>query len=317
VEDREVPEPGPDQVLIRTRRTLISTGTELTILSGEFPPESAWSAYGRFPFIPGYDNVGTVTELGEGVDRSWRGQRVGTYAAHAAWVTAPVAALRPIADQVGDEQAAFFTLAEIVMNGVRRGQVTWGEAVVIYGAGLLGQLAARFCRLAGARPVIVVDVSEGRLELLPQGVCRAQGKDGEVVESVAELTRGRMADVVFEVTGIPELVPEEFQVLRPQGRMVVLSSPRGSSAFDFHDLCNAPSYTIIGAHNSSHPPLETPGTPWTQQRHAALFFDLLSDGAMEVSSLISHRVPFRSAPQVYQMLLRDRTQAMGVLLEWD
>ena len=40
--DAPVPRPGPGEVLLRTRRTLISTGTELTILSGKFPPDSAW-----------------------------------------------------------------------------------------------------------------------------------------------------------------------------------------------------------------------------------------------------------------------------------
>jgi threonine dehydrogenase-like Zn-dependent dehydrogenase len=97
---------------------------------------------------------------------------------------------------------------------------------------------------------------------------------------------------------------------------VILSSPRGETRFDFHDLCNAPSFTIVGAHNNSHPAYETPGNPWTLLRHREIYFDLVADGELEVASLISHRVPHTEAPGVYDMLLADRTQALGVVLVW-
>jgi hypothetical protein len=47
-EDRPRPTPGRGEVLLRTRRTLISSGTELTILSGDFALGSAWDGYGQF-----------------------------------------------------------------------------------------------------------------------------------------------------------------------------------------------------------------------------------------------------------------------------
>jgi hypothetical protein len=62
-EEVEVGEPGPGQVL-RTEKTLISTGTELTGLSGEFPPGSAWARYVRCPWYPGYSNVARVAAAG-------------------------------------------------------------------------------------------------------------------------------------------------------------------------------------------------------------------------------------------------------------
>ncbi|HRU04428.1 MAG TPA: zinc-binding dehydrogenase [Candidatus Brocadiia bacterium] len=319
VEDRPVPKPGPGELLIRTTRTLISTGTELTVLSGEFPPDSAWSRYGRFPMTPGYNNVGVVEALGQGVDASWTGRRAAAYGAHARYVTSPAAETRRLErDELPDEEAVFFTIAEIVMNGVRRGGVTWGEAAVVYGLGLLGQMAVRFCQLAGARPVIGVDVAESRLALLPRapGVAGVNPKTQEPKTRILELTRGRGADVVFELTGNADLIPAEFAGLRRQGRFVLLSSPRKASTFDFHDLCNAPSYTIIGAHNNSHPPVETPGSPWTQLRHAELFFNLAASGEIRVRELITHRAAFHQAPELYQMLLKDRGQAMGVVLDW-
>lgn len=318
IQDRVKPVPGAQELLIKTRCTLVSTGTELTILSGEFPPDSTWSTHGRFPFLPGYDNIGDVVGVGDNVDRQWLGQRVATYSYHARYVCAPANTARVVHRAIPDEQAAFFTIAEIVMNGIRRGKVQWGEAVVIYGLGLLGQLAVRICRLCGARPVVAVDLADSRLELLPRdaAVIPVNAARGEAAAVIGKLTRGRKADVVFEVTGNPDAILEQVPLLHPLGRLVVLSSPRGPTRFDFHDLCNAPSIAIIGAHNESHPRYASEHTPWTQLRHAELFFDLVADGELVIEPLISHNAHFTEAPYLYDRLLQDRSPAMGVCLRW-
>ena len=320
IEDCPVRDPGPGEMLVRNRRTLISTGTELSVLIGEFPDNSAWARYGKLPFVAGYCAVGEVVAIGQGVEDEWVGRRVGTYLPHQRYGIVRAENAQPIRrDEVSDEEAPFYVLAEIAQQGVRRGQVTWGESAILYGLGLIGQLAARVCRIAGARPVFCVDLSDGRLGLLPDAptVVPLNPDRDSVVEVVRERTRERMADVVFEVTGAPNLIPREFEAVRRMGRMVILSSPRGETAFDFHDLCNSPSYTIIGAHNGSHTPVATPGDPWTKARDNELFFDWLAEGDIEVKSLISHRAPWTDAPRMYEMLLADRSRAMGVVLEWE
>lgn len=340
LENKPCPLPKAGELLVQTHRTLISTGTELTMLSGKFPPGSFWESYVRYPVMPGYCNVGTVVGLGSEVDKKWLGRRVASYGNHARYVTvranpapesqtnldgqlaiqipSPWVLARPMLREVPDEQAIFFTIGEIVMNGVRRANVRWGEAVVVYGLGLLGQLTVQICRMAGARPILGVDVSESRLKCLPEdpAVFRVNAKTSEVAAVVEKATRGRKADVVFEVTGNPDAISQEFAVLRNQGRFVILSSPKGKTPFDFHDLCNAPSHTIIGAHNFSHPAEATLDNPWTNLRDTELFFDLVADGAIQLEPLISHRARYDQAPDLYQMLVNDRSNAMGVVLDW-
>jgi len=201
---------------------------------------------------------------------------------------------------------------------VRRSDLTWGEIAVVYGLGLLGQLATRVCQAAGARPVVGFDVADSRLEYAPDAasVVTANPLEADAEAVVRGAAADRLADVVFEITGNPDVITDQFDALREQGRFVVLSSPRGETEFDFHDYCNSPSSVIVGAHNSSHPPVATPENPWTQHRHAELFFDLVADGTFEVESLVSHREPYGEAPRLYESLLADRTDAMGVLLEW-
>ena len=318
VEERSVPEPGPEEVLVRSSRTLVSTGTELTVLSGDVPSGSAWDDHIEYPFTPGYNNVGTVVEVDEAVESLSEGQRVATYGSHAQYVCTEASACRRVPDAVTDEEATFFTIAEVVMNGIRRSDLAWGETVAVYGLGLLGQLAVRVCHAAGARPAVGFDLAEPRLAHLPddEGFASANPAETDAEEVVTDAADGRLADVVFEVTGNPDAITDELETLRDQGRFVVLSSPWGETAFDFHDHCNAPSYTIVGAHNSSHPPVATPDNPWTQHRHAELFFEYVADGTFAVDSLVSHTEPFDRAPELYADLLADRSGAMGVVLEW-
>ncbi|WP_247004571.1 zinc-binding dehydrogenase [Halosolutus gelatinilyticus] len=318
IRDRQRPDPGPGDVLIETNRTLVSTGTELTVLSGEYPDDSQWANHATYPFDPGYNNVGEIVEVGDDVEAVDVGQRVATYGSHAEYTVADADACRPIPDGVTDDEAAFFTIAEIVMNGVRRSDLTWGETAAVYGLGLLGQFAVRYCRLAGARPVAALDLASGRLEYLPEdgSVLPVDVGEADPETELREASGDRLADVVFEVTGNPNAITDELDVLRDQGRFVVLSSPRGETSFDFHDHCNAPSYRIIGAHNSSHPPVETPASPWTNHRHSELFFDLVQDGELRVDTLVSHRAEYADAASIYGALLEDRSDAMGVLLEW-
>lgn len=319
VEDRPIPEPGPGHLLIRTQCSLISTGTELSCLDGDRPRGEVWTNYGTFPSMPGYSNIGTVLDVGEGVERDWVGRRVASYANHGAQVTVSRERCWPVSRDIPDEEAVFFTLSHVAFNGVRRSRVTFGEAAVVYGLGIIGNIVAQLCQFAGARPVIGVDLSEQRAAFLPKkpGMLAVVPGANDVKEQVKFATGGRMADVVFEVTGNPDVIPKEFEVLRRQGRCVILSSPLSATkSFDFHDLCNSPSFTIIGAHNGSHPPCATGDNPWTMDRHSEMFFDLVADGELEVSHFVSHREPVENAPKLYEMLLADRSQAMGVILTY-
>ncbi|HEY3397215.1 MAG TPA: zinc-binding alcohol dehydrogenase [Armatimonadota bacterium] len=320
IEDRPRPTLEAGEVLLQTRCSLISTGTELTIFSGEYPADSLWATrWGKFPATPGYSNIADVVEIAPDVDPSWLGRRVASGATHRRYMNLPTSRINLIQHpEIPDEDASFFTISGIVMNGVRRAQVKWGDSVVIFGMGLLGQMTARYCRLSGAWPVICVDVSDARLAMLPDdpGIIRVNPRERAVLEVVEEATRGRKADCAFELTGNQDLIPQEITVVRRQGRFAILSSPRGNTDFNFCDLCHYPSITIIGIHTLSHPAVETLDYQWTFERHTELFFDYLAAGQVQTAPLITHRAPWSQAPEMFQMLLADRSAAMGVVLDW-
>ena len=78
VKDLEIPVPGPGQVLIKSSRTMISIGTEMTAFCGEFPKGTNWEKFFSCPYYPGYNNIGMVVEVGSGVDKSMLGKKLAT-----------------------------------------------------------------------------------------------------------------------------------------------------------------------------------------------------------------------------------------------
>ncbi|MEM3592032.1 MAG: zinc-binding dehydrogenase [Candidatus Bathyarchaeia archaeon] len=319
IEEFDVKEPSEGEVLVENVATLISTGTELTALTGDFPERSAWSIYVKYPFVPGYSSVGRIVKCGAEVEGFTVGDMIAAMSPHATYATVRADQIIKVPEGVNVEEACFHTIAAGVMNSVRLAKVSLGESVAVVGLGLLGQMAVMFSRMAGAHPVIAVDLAEYRLKLSELSgathTLRA-GDWGDLREAVRRITRGRMVDKVFEVTGNPSVIPEAITLTKPLGYFVVLSSPRGKTAIDFHDEVNRPSRVIIGTHFSSQPEYETPYNPWTRKRNTELFFDLLSARYIRVSHLITHRYSWRNAEEAYRMLLKDRFNAMGVILQF-
>lgn len=156
IQEIDCPKPGKSEVLIRTEQTLISTGTELTFLTGECPEKSKWSEYIHYPQKSGYSNVGIIEEVGEGVSKDLIGKRVASFSGHSQYVIVNVNELRMINYEIKPEEATFFALAETTINGIRRTGIELGNRVVVYGAGIVGQLAARFLLAGGCTEIFVV-----------------------------------------------------------------------------------------------------------------------------------------------------------------
>jgi len=103
VQPAEMPTPGPGEMLVRTTKTAISTGTELTMLMADFPEGSRWDQITSFPSHPGYSHVGEVVEVGAEVEGFAPGDRVASGGGHAAWITLPPDQAHRIPDGVDDE----------------------------------------------------------------------------------------------------------------------------------------------------------------------------------------------------------------------
>ncbi len=312
LEEWEVPRVKENEVLVKTHLTLISPGTERAwLLRLPNTPDT-------FPQYPGYNAVGQVMEVGEQVQRFKPGDRVVWAGRHAAHAVVAEDALLPVPSELSDEEAVFFRLVSIALQGVRKAQIELGESVVVLGAGLIGLLALQLAQRSGGFPVISVDLSDLRLEFARKVgadfVLRSDADD--LINRVHALTEGG-AHAVLEVTGNPEAIPLAFRLARRRGRVVLLGSPRGETpSVDFYTDVHRKGLVIIGAHDSVRPRAESSHGFWTARDDDALALKLLSARRLQVAPLITHRFQGTEAPKAYELLVSGEMAALGILLDW-
>ena len=164
VERFDLADPGANEVLVETEATLISTGSELTALAGNFPADSLyWSSVAGYPYAPGYSTVGTIKEIGPAVEGFKVGERVAAGTGHASHSVVDVGSVVRVPENVSVEDACFFTIAAGVMNSVRVAGVCLGESVVVVGLGLPGVTRKEDEQVAARIPVVCSELGEYRL----------------------------------------------------------------------------------------------------------------------------------------------------------
>ncbi|HEX6552496.1 MAG TPA: zinc-binding dehydrogenase, partial [Ktedonobacteraceae bacterium] len=200
----------------------------------------------------------------------------------------------------------------------RRAEHRLGDAVVIIGLGILGQLVVQYVRLLGARQVIAVDVAERRLAMAREHgatVILAMGAR-EAREHILKLTEGAGADVVYDVTGAAPVFSIALTTLRRFGRLLLLGDTGTPSEQRLTGDVVTKGLTIVGAHDSNPPPVSTDHAYWSKHRTVELFFTYLLRGDMRVSGLVTHRFSPLDAAEAYRVLREERLTVMGVLFDW-
>jgi threonine dehydrogenase-like Zn-dependent dehydrogenase len=189
---REVPAPrcGPGHLLVRTSASLISAGTERSLVEfgkagylekarqqpdkvkmvlDKIRADGFLTAYDAVrsklsePIAMGYSNVGRVVEMGEGVDGFQVGDRVLSNGSHAEVVRVPRNLAVKVPEEVDDEAATFGVVGAIALQGIRLAQPTLGETFVVTGLGLIGLITAQILRANGCR-VVGLDLDPAKLD---------------------------------------------------------------------------------------------------------------------------------------------------------
>jgi len=314
LEEFELGEPQENEVLINVKAQLMNTGTELANLAGITKAIELGEA--TYPIRPGCLGAGEVAMVGPGVTDLKAGDRVLGGSHHATPTISRREAVQRIPGGVSFEEAAFAGLSAVGIQGIRIGQPQLGEVVVTIGVGIIGALAFQFAKMCGAGMVVAVDLSPNRLRM-----ARELGADEtinpsetDVPAALSRLTGGEMADLVIEATGNPRAFPMALKLARERGRIVALGSPRGNvPELDLYTELHCKGLMLLGAHNATHPAVETPYNRWTQARDARLALELIRKKKLLAAQMITHRFPFDDAAKAYQMLVEDRTQALGVI----
>ncbi len=196
VEDMPAPTAAAGELLVRTRASLISAGTERMVVDFakkslaakvKARPDLVQKVMNKMrtdglkatfkavmsrldePLPLGYSAAGLVAGVGLGLEGAYRvGDRVSIAGAglanHAELNAVPRNLAVPIPADVSDEEACYGTLAAVALHAVRNLDAKLGETVAVLGLGLVGQLAAQFLALSGVR-VVALDYDQSRLDL--------------------------------------------------------------------------------------------------------------------------------------------------------
>jgi threonine dehydrogenase-like Zn-dependent dehydrogenase len=356
VAEAPVPTPRPGTALVRTAASLVSAGTERTLV--EFAEKSLVgkaqsrpdlvrqvldkarregllttieAAFNKLdqPMPLGYSSAGTIAAVGPGLEGFQVGDRVacagGGYAVHAEYAIVPGNLLAKLPPQVTFEAAAFTTLGAIALHGFRLAQPQLGERVAIIGLGLLGLLTVGIARAAGCQ-VFGVDLD-------PQRVALAESQGAKaVIRSEAEtagsaFSHGRGFDAVLVCADARSNDPIELAgaLARDRGRVVAV----GAFGLDIPRKAYFEKEIHFQVSRSYGPGRYDPAyeeggqdypigyVRWTEGRNLEAIVDLLASGALDVAPLISHRFAIEDAPQAYDLITgKTREPFLGVLLTY-
>ena len=356
IKDLPIPKPGKGCALVRTAFSLVSAGTERTLvefseknLAGkalsrpdlvrqvlnkarrEGVLSSVQAAFNRLdqPMFPGYSSAGVITALGEGMQGFKIGDRVacggGNHAVHAEYEVVPRNLLVKLPDNVKFEEAAFATLGSVAIHGLRLAAPQLNDTVLVIGLGLLGLMEVQIARAAGCR-VMGVDISKQRIKLArefgveacPRGdiedramlftkgrgfdhvlIC-AGSKDNDSIELAGRLCRDRGQVIAIGAVGleIPRKIYYEKEL------RVMVSRSYGPGRYDENYEERGQDYPIGYVR-------------WTEGRNMESFVDLVSDGKLDVASLITHRIPITEGEKAYELITGKLHEPfLGVLLAY-
>ena len=355
----DVPPPAVSagSVLVRTAASLVSVGTErsiielakmnpvqkararpdlvrkiLTRVGQEGVLSVAQSVLNRLstPLPLGYSSAGFVEAVGAGVTDLAPGDRVACagagYANHAEVVCVPRNLVTPIPDGVAFQDAAFVTLGAIALHGVRQANLTLGESVVVIGLGLIGQLTAQLCAAQGCR-VFGIDLDPSKVALARSLGMEAGSSSGDTTQDVMSFTRGRGADAVLITASTKSSAPitQAAELARDRARVVAvgdvgLDVPRRPFYDKEIDLRLSRSY----GPGRYDPAYEERGRDypigyvrWTENRNMESFLDLVASGRVKIDPLITKRFAIEKAAEAYESILGGRENVIGAVIDYD
>jgi threonine 3-dehydrogenase len=325
-DDRPVPEIGPDDVLIRIRKTGIC-GTDIHIWN--------WDDWAQrtvpIGLTTGHEFAGEIVELGRNVtdlaigqrcsgeghligrtsrqsrsgkfhlDPETRGIGVNEPGAFAEYLRLPAFNVVPLPDSIPDEIGAILDpLGNAVHTALSFDLV--GEDVLITGAGPIGIMAGAVARHVGARHVVITDINPDRLALAAKvaDITPVNVAQEDLRSVMAGLKMQQGFDVGLEMSGSQAALDQMVDCLVMGGRIALLGIPPGKSPVDWSRIVFK-AITIKGVYGREI--FET----WYKM------IAMLENG-LDISRVITHRLPVDRFAEGFQIMRSGKSGK--VVLDW-
>ncbi|MDB5306992.1 MAG: theronine dehydrogenase [Gemmataceae bacterium] len=327
VREVELPDPGPNQILLAAEYSAVSAGTELAVYTGTHqwlkdPNLPDW----KFPFRSGYSAAGRVLKVGKEFPGGFKeGDRVSYPGNHASAELLTVGHERcrvwKLPDNLPFDKAAVACISRYGFGASVRAGLTLGRSAAVLGLGIIGQFALRCLIAAGASPVVGIDAVKMRRD-----AALAAGADfcidaatPDIRGQLADFLGARGAEVVADATGVPDAIPTAMSLACDAGQVVVVGSPRGKAKeVNFYDDLHRRYIEVTGAHgNMLFEPAHTRlAGAWDINKAQMWLLRALAAGRLSLAGLVTHTIAPEQLGTAYEGLLKDKDHYLGVLVKW-
>jgi len=335
----EVPAPlvKPGHLLIQTKRSLVSLGTERMLVDfgksnmlqkamqqpdkvkevitkigtdGLRPTINAVVNKLGQPLPLGYCNVGEIIAVGKGVDDFNVGDRVASNGPHAEYVCVPKNLVAKIPDGVSDDEASFTVIGAIGLQGIRLANPTFGETAVVVGLGLIGLITAQLLKANGCQ-VIGFDFDSSKVALATSfGITSVNPADGiDQVSFVKDFTNGVGADalIITASNKSNEIISQSAKMSRKKGRIILvgvigLDISRADffeKELTFQVSCSYGPGRYDDSYEQKGQDYPLPFVRWTEKRNFEAVLQAIASKSIQVEPLITERVPLDQYQQIY------------------
>lgn len=336
LEDVPAPLVQPGHVLIRTRASLISLGTEKMLVEfgkssliakARQQPERVKQVLDKIktegllptleavfnkldqPLPLGYCNSGQVIAVGEGVHNFKIGDRVVSNGSHAEFVCVPKNLVVKIPDEVSYEEASFAVIGSIGLQGIRLARPTFGETFVVVGLGLIGLLTAQLL-IANGCNVIGFDFDSNKVDLANKMGAKAfLASSVDVVTIVESLTNGVGADAVIITasTKSNEVISQAAHMSRKRGRIILIGviglelnrADFYKKELTFQVSCSYGPGRYDDNYESAGNDYPIAFVRWTENRNFDAILQAIASKKLNVSDLITERVDLQNYMHIY------------------
>lgn len=313
-----VARPQDDQLTVRAKASLISPGTEMQVYRGQISAdtdlglETCAGSFG-FPVKYAYQVVGEVEEAGTATPFK-PGDLVFARHPHQELFTMrynPDLIFR-LPDDMDPEVAIFANLADVSYNALLDVPVRIGDAVLVFGQGIVGTFTAMFARKTAGRLIVVDPLEDRRRRALALGADAAIAPD-EIPDTVAGLTNGRGVDIAFEASSAPPALQQAINATGQEGTVCVISyygtrPVTLTLAPEFHFR----RHHIVGSQVSSMGSGLQPR--WDFGRRMEVVLEEIQK--LPLQEFVTHRFDISEAPQAYEFVDKRANETLGVVFTY-
>jgi len=311
----DLPELTAGKVRVKARFTLVSSGTELAYFAGNHHEVRSKEATYPMGARGSYSFCGEVVECGEGVTTVSPGQLVAMMGVHSSEAVVDESKLMLVPEGVTAPQASFAVVGGIALHGVRMAGIGVGHSVAVTGLGLIGQLTAQICRIAGAK-VIATDRSAARVRCalkcgIEQGLVVGKKK---LAESLGRQFPNGINHAV-ETSGSQKALEELLEALNPEGVISLLGCPHEPVTLDLYTHLQRKQLRLVGAYQPRCPDEPNAFYPWSKRINRLMILEWIGKGQLDVDELLSIKSPPADVQNLYEQLLK-QDEAVAGGIDW-